>query len=406
MERLNNYTIISTHSFTVRFFRLLLLLIATVMVLLFTLHINDTVTIHEGEILSANPQSDYKAPFEAQLVKVSVREGQHVRAGDTLVVLDNQENRLLYLKKQLEIDYLQKRLESLDALTRVLQQKKTGIAAAAGIHVNSYRLNRNRISREIRNLDEQTAFQKERLSSARERYSGDSMLFKKDMLSRAELNATKDANLVLKESMTDLESRKGKELAEQELISNNFSKDRNQVFLDQVNTAEEEQILLQTAHECRYQLLQAREVCRQLETELAKQGIVAQQEGIVNHIFSTRQTSNLIAKGELLVSIAPRNRDYYAKAIIPQKELRFVKTGLDARLKLDTYARFEQGIIKGKITYTAERKENDQYYAIIRLLHPDSYQLKPGYTFEGEIVVERMPLFRFMIRKLFKRFDS
>ncbi|MBE7170789.1 MAG: HlyD family efflux transporter periplasmic adaptor subunit [Williamsia sp.] len=405
MERLNNYTI-STHSFTVRFFRLVLLLAATVIVLLFTLRINDTVPIKEGEILSANPQSDYKAPFEARLVKVLVREGQHVQAGDTLVVLDNPENRLLYLKKQLEIDYLQKRLQSLGALSHVLQQKRAGEAASANIDAGRYRLNSNRISGEIKALNEQVAYQQERLSSAGERYRGDSLLFKKDMLSRAELNATKDAGLVLKESITELESRQRKQLAEQALISNNFSKDRNDLFLDQARTAEEEQRLLQTASECQYQLLQAREVCRQLETELSRQYLFAEQEGIVNHIFSIRQTSNLIAKGELLVSIAPPNRSYYAKAVIPQKELRFVKKGLDARLKLDTYARFEQGIIRGKITYTAERKENDQYYAIIRLLQPANHQLRPGYTFNGEIVIERMPLYRFMIKKLFKRFDS
>ena len=47
----------------------------TMVVLLFVLQINETVTINNGEIVATNPQSDYKAPYEAQIIKVIAKEG-------------------------------------------------------------------------------------------------------------------------------------------------------------------------------------------------------------------------------------------------------------------------------------------------------------------------------------------
>jgi hemolysin D len=47
------------------FFRLIIVLIIAIAITLTICYINDTVSIKEGEIIAANPQSDYLAPFEA-----------------------------------------------------------------------------------------------------------------------------------------------------------------------------------------------------------------------------------------------------------------------------------------------------------------------------------------------------
>src|SRR2546423_7749438 len=111
MEELSNYDI-RGYNFTIWFFRIILLIVATVVVLLFTLKINETVSIREGEIVASSPQSDYKAPFEGQLVKMNVKEGERISAGDTLVVIQNIEYLTQYSQKKTEILYLEKRIES------------------------------------------------------------------------------------------------------------------------------------------------------------------------------------------------------------------------------------------------------------------------------------------------------
>src|SRR5947209_19827926 len=88
MEALNNYSY-KEYNFTIWFFRLLLFVATTIIVLVFVLNINETVTVSSGEIVAANPQADYKAPFEAQILKINAKEGAPVHAGDTLLVLQN-----------------------------------------------------------------------------------------------------------------------------------------------------------------------------------------------------------------------------------------------------------------------------------------------------------------------------
>ena len=69
MEPLSNYSI-RGYNFTLWFFRIIAVMFIVAASLVFLLRINETVTIKEGEIVSSNPQSDYKAPFEAQIVKI------------------------------------------------------------------------------------------------------------------------------------------------------------------------------------------------------------------------------------------------------------------------------------------------------------------------------------------------
>ncbi len=64
-----------TQKFIVWFFRILIGFLALGLLLLFTVHINDTVSFTQGEIISESPQLDMKAPFEAQLSKIYVHEG-------------------------------------------------------------------------------------------------------------------------------------------------------------------------------------------------------------------------------------------------------------------------------------------------------------------------------------------
>src|SRR5882757_7035620 len=73
------------------FFRILASFFVLITVSVFVFKINDSVSFQTGEILAENPQLDYKAPFEAIPDSVYVREGQSVKAGDTLMVLRSEQ---------------------------------------------------------------------------------------------------------------------------------------------------------------------------------------------------------------------------------------------------------------------------------------------------------------------------
>ena len=402
MERLNNYNI-KGYNLITWFFRLMIFMVAAIALLLFIVNINETVSIREGEIVAANPQSDYKAPFEAQLISANVREGQRISKGDTLLIIQSEDYISRETNKKAEIDYLKKRIQSIVVLRDALQKKKAAISQAGIITRKQYQWNISRLVANMKTIDEQYELQKQRLSSASERYSGD---YKKEMLSKADYNSTKDASLLLKENMVTIKSEKQKSLTAKDLAGNNFNKEQNDLMLSRIELDENDQVLLQSKNDFENQLIQASEMLKQIQVELKKQYVIAENPGIVNYVFNTRQVSNLIPKGDLLISIAPTNMYYYAKAIIPQKDIRFVKSGLNARLKLDTYYRLEQGIMEGKVSYVAERKENDKFYALVELPRSAELRLRSGYSFQGEIVIATMPLYRYFIKKLFKKFDK
>jgi hemolysin D len=401
MEVLNSYSY-KEYNFTIWFFRLLLFIVTTILVLIFVLKINETVTVSNGEIVAANPQADYKAPFEAQISKIYVKEGMPVRAGDTLLVMQNLDYIEQYPNKKTEIDFLQKKIQSNAVLQQALEKKKAGIERTIHISADKYRLDINRIENDIQTLERQIISQEQRLALAKEKYIGDSILYKKDMLSKYEYNTSKEAYSVAVEKLNTWRSLLKKQVTEKNLVYNNFSKEQNTLQLEKVQLEENAQALIQTKNEYESQLMQAQEVLRKLGTEFDKQKVIATSAGIVNFVFNTKQSSNLINKGDLLVSIAPTTLSYYAKVIISEKDMPYVKAGLNARLRLDAYQNFEHGPINGKVSYVAERKENINFYALVQLSEENRFKLKPGYSIHGEIVVQRLPLYKYCIKKLFK----
>ena len=405
MELLNNYST-REYNFTIWFFRLLLLIVTTIIVLVFVLNINETVTVSEGEIVAGNPQADYKAPFESQVVKIYVKEGQPVKAGDTLLLLKNADYIAQQAKTKTEIEYLEKKIQSFGVLEGAVRKKKSAIDETSDITAKKYQLEINRLVSDMKSMDEQYNFQKQRLSSANEKYAGDSILYHKDMLSKYEYNNTRDANLVLKENMNVMASQRNRQLSEKNLAYNNFTKEQNTLLLTKVQLDENAQSLIQAKNDYQSQLIQAREALNKIGSELKKQSVIATTAGIVNFLFNTKQSSNLINKGDLLVSIAPSTILYYAKVIVPEKDMPYVKSGLDVRLKLDAYQRYQNGPINGKVSYVAERKENDKFYALVELSKSKGFQFKSGYTIHGDIVVQRLPLYKYFIKKLFKQLDE
>ena len=402
MEQLASYSM-PGYNFTVWFFRLLLLMAITIIVLVLTLHISETISIKEGEIVALNPQADYKAPFEAQVVKINVKEGQAVKAGDTLLVMRNADYPAQQATTKTEIEYLEKKIQSFGMLENAIQKKKLAIDQAAELAEKKYQLDINQLLSDMKTLDQQYDYQQQRLSSANEKYAGDSILYKKDMLSRYEYNNTKDMSLTLKENLTSVESQRHRQLSEKNIVYNNFTKEQNALLLGKVQLDENEQSLKQAKNDYQSQLAQAGEALKKIEADLNKQTILANSPGVVNYLFNTKESSNLINKGELLITIVPQTISYYAKLIVAEKDMPYIKTGLITRLKFDAYHQFENGLINGKVSYVAERKESEKFYALIQLNEKNDWRLKPGYMVYGEIVVGRMPLYKYFLKKLFRQ---
>jgi multidrug resistance efflux pump len=405
METSANYNIREKTLIT-WFFRMILGIAILLIVLLFTLKINDDVSFTEGEIIADNPQADFKAPFEARLVRIYVNEGQKIARGDTLMQIYSEEYNRQQVKLTAEIDYLKKKIQSIDILRTVIANKKDDIEKEKFLNEEKFQLDTKKIIADIGALDKQYRLQQERLQTAQERYLTDSILYKKDMLSKMELYNTRDANNNLKENFSSTESQLEKQLTDKVGVVNNYKKELHQFQIRKAELDESGILLIQSKTDLQNQLTQAEESLKEINANLGRQYFIAESAGIVNFIFNVRQGSNLIIKGDLLLSMAPDNKDYYARLYIPQKDIQYIKPGLEAHLKLDAFYHMEYGILKGVLSYVSERKESEKFFALAKLPDDSRFRLKSGYTVKGEILIERMPLYRYIIKKLLKKMDK
>jgi multidrug resistance efflux pump len=135
--------------------------------------------------------------------------------------------------------------------------------------------------------------------------------------------------------------------------------------------------------------------------------IISSIDGTISNLFNSRQNIEILAKGELLTIIAPKKEHFYAKVILDEKDLAYVKNGQEINLKLDAYNYYRYGAIKGKITYVSPSDVDKTFYclATIKKYNP-SINLKAGYKLKGEVIIERMQLYQYIIKKLFNKIDS
>lgn len=85
----------------------------------------------------------------------------------------------------------------------------------------------------------------------------------------------------------------------------------------------------------------------------------------------------------------------------------YIKNGQEINLKLDAYNYYRFGAIKGNITYVSPSDVDRTFYCLanIKKYNPN-IQLKAGYKLKGEVIIEKMKLFQYIIKKLFNKIDN
>lgn len=205
MEQLNSYSYnIIEDKFTIWFFRVLILITISVLILFISLKINDSVTIREGEIIAKDPQIDFIAPFDVQIKSILVNEGQAVAQGDTLLILENLQLEDQKAKAAIEMNLLTEKIQSIDELIKAKSKKLTAILSGQNLSQDEFQLNQSQLDNHISMTKEQLSLLSERLESSKEKFEGDSILFHKGMLSRYEYMDAKDNYLSMKEKVAEL----------------------------------------------------------------------------------------------------------------------------------------------------------------------------------------------------------
>ncbi len=394
-------------SFIKIFYRILLVFSLLVSAGLGVLSINDTVIFNSGEIIAQVPQVDYKAPFEGEPQKVFVKEGQSVKAGDTLLILNNETVRKNHQSALTNYSAIQETHEAIIALITSAHDKIKNLKREKYLNLKEYQSEKDKMGNDYNLATQKAALYKEKLTSvALSKLQVDSALYEEKVISKFDLTKSLDTYLDYKNTVIDAEGAVDQTQAGLAKLENDYLQTQNSLDLKLIELNERIKELTREKAKAENDLKKAQEDLDFNQSEAAKQYLISDLNGEVLNLYNLRFTQNFVNKGDLLLSVVPQKDSYYAKVIIPQRDIRQIKIGQRAHLKVDAFNYLDKGVLEGKVSYIPERKPKEEFFIIIALEpHPD-FQLKGGFSIEGEIIIENLKIYQYILKKLFRSFQG
>ena len=363
--------------------RFLVVFVGIALVLIVVLNLNDTVKFKDGHIYSDTPQFKINAPDEVRVVKVAVKEGQEVRKGDTLFVLEN---------KKTAADF--------NVLT-------TDVASMLQILSTIYNTDRKKTEQDIRLLANKINLASQQNSIWTDKYKTDSLLYAKGAISKYELTDTKNRNLDDKKTQVDMKSISSIKNYDYENLTNNFNRTKNDLKRNIIEVDNTIEGYKRDIEELQAKIKDGTHTLTYVLDELHKLIVVSPFDGTVSNLYNAQQNIEIISKGELLTIIAPKKEQFYAKVVLDEVDLAYVKNGQEINLKLDAFNYYRYGAIKGKITYVSPSDVNKTFYCLATIYkYNHNIVLKAGFSLKGEVIIERMRLYEYIFKKLFNKMDE
>ena len=233
------------------------------------------------------------------------------------------------------------------------------------------------------------------------------MLYSKGAISRYEMTETKNRNIDDQKGQLDIQSNYDVKNYDFENLSNNYQKTNNDLRRNIIDVENQIQNYQLDIVELQTQIKDGKSNLTYITDELGKLLVLSPIEGTVSNLYNARQNLQIINKGDILTIIAPKKEAFYAKVILAEKDLTYIKKGQEINLKLDAYNYYRFGAIKRIITYVSPSDVDQTFYCLanIKKYNPN-INLKAGYKLKGEVIIEKMKLNQYIIKKLFNKNDN
>lgn len=387
--------------------KILIAFLVISIILIFTLNINDTVSFKEGQIFSDTPQLKINAPNEVRVLKVLVKEGQEVKKGDTLFVLENKKTKSDYDVLNTDVASMEHKINIINKLIENTLDRKKSLIQLLKIQSKIYSTDRKKTELEISSLNNKINLSSQQTSILTDKFKTDSILYAKGAISRYEMTDTKNRNLDDKKVQVDIKSNYNMKNYDFENLHNNYSRTKNDLKRSIIDVDNQIQNYRRDVLELQTMIKDGKYNLTYIGDELKKLIIVTPINGTISNLFNAKQNVEIANKNDLLTIIAPTKENFYAKVILDEKDLTYIKNGQEINLKLDAYNYYRFGAIKGNITYVSPSDVDRTFYCLanIKKYNPN-IQLKAGYKLKGEVIIEKMKLFQYIIKKLFNKIDN
>lgn len=390
------------------FNKILISFLGISLILLVILPINDSVKSSKGEIISEVPQKDYISPYEAILDTLLVKESDLVKRGDTLLILNNNLLDKDFFNKNTEYDILIQNKKTTENSINNISKRIEYLKKEINILVDKYEIDKTKNDKDLRSLQNEVYYLQEKLNVSTSKLQIDSTLYKKEVICKLDITNSYDSYLTYLNNYNSTKNKFEQIQINNKTIKNTFLKNKNDLNIQLVNLEEEltkEQEKLSITIN---QLEDSKKTIEYYNSEIGKQFFIAEIDGIVTNVFNFKRSSNILKKNDLLVSISPAKNTYYAKVVIPQADIWQIKVGQEVNLKIDAYYYYKHGITKGKVNYISERiNDNSEFYVLVVFDKDIALpQFRSGYSIKSEIIIERMRLWQFIFKKMFRKIGN
>ena len=409
LKKLNNIDLYNSKeiNFIKIFFRILLVFTALVALCMFIIPVNDSISYAKGEIVSNNPEIDYKAPFEIIPQQTFVRKGDEVKKGDTLLYITNASLGKDFSTTQGEYSTLSQQTKTIDIDKLNINEKIAFLEKEKQLNASQYNNNKNKTYSELNGINRKLKLLQEQEQLKFRKLSSDSLMYNKEVISLVDLRNSYNDYLTIKNEVIESQNRANQLRIQIKTLNNEYQQKTNALDIQISDFKATEGRLAQQQENVNTKLETQEKSIDFIQSELDRQYVISDIDGVVISIFNEAQNFNFINKGESLVSVAPKEETFYARAKVNEQDLKYLKVGQTAHLKLDAYYYYQYGAIKGYVSYIPDRKDkNNEFYVLIELPENQALNLRSGYTIKGEIILEKMILGRYIIKKLFEKYDN
>ncbi|MEJ6010510.1 HlyD family efflux transporter periplasmic adaptor subunit [Novosphingobium aquae] len=165
-------------------------------------------------------------------------------------------------------------------------------------------------------------------------------------------------------------------------------------------------------------LVTAEQISAQRNDALKATDLIAPTDGIVKNVRLTT-VGGVLRPGDEVLQIVPTGEKLIVEAQVPPRDIAFVKVGQTASVKFDAYDSAIYGPAKGRVTYVSPDTLTEQrpdgsasiYYRVnlevdIRGLKPrnpgEVILIQPGMTVISEIVTGKNTVFRYLTKPITK----
>lgn len=401
-----------------RFTFWLVVSIITITILWVTIAKVDIVISAKGVVI-ADGESKIIQPLDTGVIsKILVKEGDFVKKGQTLMEIDpaTTEPQVESIQKNLEDTLLE--IERLNATASGKNFNVDKTSSSADVQQNLYSASIATLNNQIavknseyeQTLDELKSAKEEKrikqeilnnLSDKEHRMSNVVNVIAFDEYQKVvnDVKTLKAEIIKLNYKINELNSKKIQINKEIRVIKEDFRSKNLDKLADKIKSANE-----------------LRSNADQIIFRNSKQSIKSPCDGYVDKLF-IHTIGGVVTPAQQLFAITPDNTPILVKAIVLNQDIGFVKEGMPASIKIDTFSFQKYGMIEGRVKTVSKNSIEDEKLGRVYEVYitPLSHTLKvegkneeirTGMSLNAEINVGKRRIIEFFIYPLIKYLDE